>query len=206
MCGKSDKSKINCQCDGNCDCGEILPNGKISCTNCGWKAPEAYNGITGNHVCPSCRTESPYSNDVKPKNKTMKQTNQTRENLSNGLVGLATANAGFLNWSNDPLGKDKGGSNTESNFANDISSQNMVGYAIGQDWTVLNPFGKGGSESGFTERLSTLSDEDKKWAAIFYNSAKQFEQVNKTGRTPEESGLSLFGGSGKNMTLGAKIR
>jgi len=163
MCGQSsnnDKVKKNCQCDGNCDCGRILPNGDISCDNCGWKAPEAYNSLTGNHVCPSCRTESPYSNDVKPKNNTMKheQTNQTRDNLSNGLVGLATANAGFLNWSEDPIGKNNGVNNTESNFAEDVSSQNMIGFAVGQDWTVMDPFkskGNGNTESGFANNISS---------------------------------------------------
>lgn len=163
MCGQSnnDKVKKNCQCDGNCDCGRILPNGDISCDNCGWKAPEAFNSLTGNHVCPSCRTESPYSNDVKPnKNNAMKheQTNQTRDNLSNGLVGLATANAGFLNWSEDPIGKNNGTNNTESNFASDISSQNMIGFAAGQEWTVVNPFkskGNGNTESGFANNISS---------------------------------------------------
>ena len=38
---------------------------------------------------------------------------------------------------------------SESGFANDISSQNMVGFGIGQDWTVMNPFGNGG-ESAFS--------------------------------------------------------
>lgn len=208
MCGKttsgSDKNKINCQCDGNCDCGKILPNGDISCDNCGWKAPEAYNSITGNHVCPSCRTESPYSNDVKPnKNKEMKQSEQTRVNLSNGLVGLATANPGFLNWSKDPIGKNNGVSNTESNFASDVSSQNVIGYAIGQDWTVVNPFGKNGNtESNFANNISSQnmvgfgigqdafvlnpfgkggsessfsSDEMKKWAEEFYRQTAQFD-------------------------------
>lgn len=219
MCGQSsnnDKVKKNCQCDGNCDCGTILPNGDISCDNCGWKAPEAYNSLTGNHVCPSCRTESPYSNDVKPKNNTMKheQTNQTRDNLSNGLVGLATANAGFLNWSEDPIGKNNGANNTESNFAKDVSSQDMIGYAIGQDWTVMNPFkskGNGNTESGFAGNISSqnmvgfgigqdalvlnpfgkgggyISEEDKKWAAEFYRQAEEFDRIE--AQSADESGM-----------------
>ncbi len=190
MCGQSnnDKVKKNCQCDGNCDCGRILPNGDISCDNCGWKAPEAFNSLTGNHVCPSCRTESPYSNNVKPnKNNEMKheQTNQTRDNLSNGLVGLATANAGFLNWSEDPIGKNNGTNNTESNFASDISSQNMVGFGIGQDAFVLNPFGKGGAESGYY-----ISDEDKKRLADeFYRQSQEFDIAEAELQSAEESGM-----------------
>jgi hypothetical protein len=222
MCGQSnnnDKVKKNCQCDGNCDCGKILPNGDISCDNCGWKAQEAFNTLTGNHVCPSCRTESPYSNDVKPKNNTMKheQTNQTRDNLSNGLVGLATANAGFLNWSEDPIGRNNGVNNTESNFAEDVSSQNMIGFAAGQDWTVLNPFkskGNGNTESAFAEDVSSqnmvgfgigqnglilnpfgkggaesgyISEEDKKLAEEFYRQSQEFDIAES--QSADESGM-----------------
>ena len=224
MCGQSnnnnDKVKKNCQCDGNCDCGKILPNGDISCENCGWKAPEAYNSLTGNHVCPSCRTESPYSSDVKPnKNNEMKhqQTNQTNDNLSNGLVGLATANAGFLNWSENPIGKDNGANNSESNFAENVSSQDMIGYAIGQDWAVMNPFkskGNGNTESGFANNISSqnmvgfgigqdafvlnpfgkggaesgfISDEDKKWAEEFYRQSEEFDRAE--AQSPDESGM-----------------
>lgn len=192
MCGQSsnnNKVKKNCQCDGNCDCGTILPNGDISCDNCGWKAPEAYNSLTGNHVCPSCRTESPYSNDVKPKNNTMKheQTNQTNDNLSNGLVGLATANAGFLNWSKDPIGKNNGVNNTESNFASDISSQNMIGYAIGQDWTVMNPFkskGNGNTESGFAGNISSQN-------MVGFGIGQEAFVLNPFGKGGSESGYYL---------------
>jgi hypothetical protein len=150
MCA-GNKNKVNCQCDGNCDCGKVLPNGEISCDNCGWKAPQAYSSLTGAYSCPSCRTESSYSsNNNNNNNLKNKDMNNQKDNFTQGMVGLATVNPGFLNWSPNPLGKsDK---NTESSFANDISSQNMVGYAIGQDWTVLNPFGRGG-ESGFSENF-----------------------------------------------------
>ena len=229
MCGKSEnnsKNKINCQCDGNCDCGKILPNGDISCDNCGWKAPEAYNSLTGNNVCPSCRTESSYAesnNNVKLKNKNMNnQSNQTRDNLSNGLVGLATANAGFLNWSDTPLGKSPvngvnaesnftnglvglasanpgflnwsetpigkspvNGVNAESNFAENISSQNMVGFAIGQEAFVLNPFGKGGAESGFNTMPENEMSENE-LAAMFYANTQEFDAESQSA---EESGM-----------------
>lgn len=195
MCGQSrqsnnDKVKKNCQCDGNCDCGRILPNGDISCDNCGWKAPEAFNSLTGNHVCPSCRTESPYSNDVKPnKNNAMKheQTNQTRDNLSNGLVGLATANAGFLNWSEDPIGKNNGTNNTESNFASDVSSQNMIGFAVGQDWTVMDPFkskGNGNSESNFANNISSQN-------MVGFGIGQEAFVLNPFGKGGAESGYYI---------------
>ncbi len=193
MCGQigkletGDKNKKNCQCDGNCDCGEVMPDGTISCDNCGWKAPSAYNALTGNHACPSCRTESPYSNNnVKPKNKEMNQTNQTRDNLSNGLVGLAAVNAGFLNWSKDPIGKsDVSGAKSESGFADNISSQNMIGYATGQDWMVMNPFGKGNSESGYA------SEDDQKWAEMFDALTQGFDQAESANNNTEESGMNL---------------
>ena len=46
-----------CQCDGNCRCGYVQ-NNKLHCGNCGWNAPYSYNALTGNFVCPSCKTES----------------------------------------------------------------------------------------------------------------------------------------------------
>lgn len=214
MCGTSDKTKVNCQCDGNCDCGKVMPDGTISCDNCGWKAKEAYNSLTGNQVCPSCRTESPYSNDVKPKNNEMnQQTSQTRDNLSNGLVGLATTNSGFLNWSKDPMGKNNGVNNTESNFANDISSQNMVGFGAGQPWMVMNPFnGKDpGAESNFAEDVSSqnmvgvginqdwmmmnpfgtgkkqLTPKEQELAKRFYAQAKEFDMIESN--YADESGM-----------------
>lgn len=159
MCGN--KNKINCQCDGNCDCGEILPNGMISCDNCGWEAKEKYNAITGRFTCPSCRTEKLnldyYSNYSNNSNKNNQMTNN--DNFTQGLVGFATANPGFLEWSENPLGKPNG--NNESNFADDVSSQNVVGYAIGQQWMPMNPIhgqeitesnyrlGQGGLRSAF---------------------------------------------------------
>ena len=148
MCGN--KNKINCQCDGNCDCGEILPNGMISCDNCGWEAKEKYNAITGRFTCPSCRTEKLnldyYSNYSNNSNKKNQMTNN--DNFTQGLVGFATANPGFLDWSENPLGKPNG--NNESNFADDVSSQNVVGYAIGQQWMPMNPIhGQEITESGF---------------------------------------------------------
>ena len=181
MCGNkgNDKNKINCQCDGNCDCGTVLPNGEISCDNCGWKAPQAYNTLTGNYTCPTCRTESSYSNNnVKPKNNNM---NNNNGNISQGLVGLGAVNAGFLNWSEYPLGKPKNG-NTESNFAK-LGSQNMMGYAtgIGQGF-MLNPFG-GGGESNF-------SQDDKNWANVFDSVTAEFDAA-EADQNGEESGLTF---------------
>ncbi len=186
MCGKSnqmsgnDKSKINCQCDGNCDCGTILPNGDISCDNCGWKAPEAYNALTGNNVCPSCRTESSYSsnsNNVKPnKNQTM---NNNQANIPQGVVAAGAGLDGLLLWEAKPFGGE--GPVMESNFANNVSSKNIIGYGAGQDWAVLNPFQSGrASESRYLPGYEQLSDEDKKWADAF---------EMKTADLGEESGL-----------------
>ena len=222
MCGKG--KDTNCQCDGNCQCGKKLPNGEISCHNCGWKAPQAYNALTGNYTCPSCKTESSYnSNNVKPNknNVTMKNVDPSAESpFSQGLVGLGTGNDGFLLWNQNPIGKRDGnnessfsqglvglgtgndgfllwnqkplgkanGSN-ESGFADDISSQNMVGYAIGQDWTILDPFNKGGvQESSFG---APLSEEDKQWVDVFNQNTAEFEANNS------ESGFT-FGEKVKN--------
>lgn len=122
MCG------TNCQCDGNCQCGKVLPNGKISCDNCGWKAPLAYNTLSGNFVCPTCRTESSYNNQNK-----IEKMNNNNGNFSQGLVGLGAVNAGFLNWSKNPIGKSNG--NTESGFA---SGNQIVGFAAGQGYSVMD--------------------------------------------------------------------
>jgi hypothetical protein len=123
----------------------------ISCDNCGWEAKEQYNAITGRFTCPSCRTEKLnldyYSNYSNNSNKNNQMTNN--DNFTQGLVGFATANPGFLDWSKNPLGKPNG--NTESNFADNVSSQNVVGYAIGQQWMPMDPIhGQEITESGYT--------------------------------------------------------
>jgi hypothetical protein len=192
MCGNkgnigSDKTKINCQCDGNCNCGEILPNGKISCDNCGWKAPEAYNALTGNYVCPSCRTESSYSSNSnnKPKNKNM---NNQNNNIPQTVVAAGSGNSGLLLWADEPFGGS--GPVTESNFEGNnnldrVTSQGMVGFGAGQDWALMNPFQNGSPESGFAEGYEDLSDEDKKWADLFYSATDESSEA-------EESGLFNF--------------
>jgi hypothetical protein len=134
-----------------------MPNGKISCENCGWEAHQSYNALSGAFSCPSCRTESSFStnsNNVKPKNN--KEMNQQQENFSQGVVGAGIGSDGFLLWGKDQLGPDKSG-NTESGFANDVSSQDMVGFGIGQQGFSLNPFdGQAINESNFGGNLGNL--------------------------------------------------
>jgi hypothetical protein len=145
----------NCQCDGNCECGVVLPNGKISCHNCGWKAPMAYNTLSGNFVCPTCRTESSYNNQNK-----IEKMNNNNGNFSQGLVGLGAVNAGFLNWSTNPLGANNG--SNESGFA---SGNQIVGFAAGQGYAVMD--------------LAPRSAEDQMYLNIFNQ---------QTGGNNEESG------------------
>jgi len=154
MCGE--KNKINCQCDGNCNCGEILPNGMISCENCGWEAQQGFNALSGAFSCPSCRTESSFStnsNNVKPKNKEIMN---NEENFSQGVVGTGIGADGFLLWGKDQLGPNISG-NTESGFAKDVSSQNVVGFSIGQQGLSLDPFnGQQINESNFGGNLGNF--------------------------------------------------
>jgi hypothetical protein len=90
-------------------------------------------------------------------------------------------------WSPNPIGKAENG-NTESGFEgkfpNDVSQQKSVGFAIGQDWVLMDPFKKGGiQESSF----ANLSDEDKKWAKLFYEATAEFDAAE--AQAAQESGL-----------------
>jgi hypothetical protein len=95
---------------------------------------------------------------------------------------------GFLNWKPNTL-QSPGESNfvnspRGNSFGDNISAQNLVGFAIGQSWMPMNPdfspAGQGRGESSFDENGSEMSEEDKQWANIFYEASDD---------DSEESGL-----------------
>lgn len=183
------KGNTNCQCDGNCQCGKEVAPGIISCHNCGWKAPLAYSTLGNKFVCPSCRTESPYSINVKPNNK-----NKMNQNLDNsftqGMVAIGTGfpGAGF--------GVDaKLTQPFESSFA-DISSQKVVGYTMGQQWPMVDPFKNyaPGQESSMTG-----DQDDAQWLEIFNQESEPAEIIEMDA----ESAFKLFG---KEVKVGDKLK
>ena len=205
MCKGKGTSGTNCQCDGNCQCGKVVAPGIVSCENCGWKAPVAYNTLSNKFVCPSCRTESSFSSmNVKPNNnKTMNNQNQMPF-PAQGMVALATGFPG------GGMGIDASKTGVfapfnESSFFGDISSQRSVGYAIGQEWIGMEPFKNyvPGQESSMMGDTMT-SEEKASWLEVFNRESEPVEVMEMDA----ESAFKLFGkevkiGKGK---LGGKLK
>lgn len=203
MCKGKGSSGTNCQCDGNCQCGKVVAPGVISCENCGWKAPVAYNTLSNKFVCPSCRTESSFNN-VKPNNKktTMNNVNQMPY-PAQGMVALATGFPG------GGMGVDASktgvfGPFNESSFFGDISSQRSVGYAIGQEWIGMQPFKNyaPGQESSMTGDApdSSMTDQEKAmWLEVFNRESEPVDVMEMDA----ESAFKLFG---KEVKIGERFK
>lgn len=203
MCKGKGSSGTNCQCDGNCQCGKVVAPGVISCENCGWKAPVAFNTLSNKFVCPSCRTESSFSNNVKPNNKiTMNNQNQTPF-PAQGMVALATGFPGG-GMGIDAAKTGVFGPFNESSFFGDISSQRSVGYAIGQEWIGMDPFktyvpGQESSMMGDAPDKSMTDQEKAMWLEVFN---KESEPID-IQEMDAESAFKLFG---KEVKLGQKLK
>ena len=170
-----------CQCDGNCRCGKIV-NGKLDCSNCGWSGPESYNALTGNFVCPGCKTEN--CNNSNNNNKMNNQENLSESSFTQGMVGLGMGNDGFLLWNENPLGTDVSGLN-ESGF-----TQETVAYAIGSQGMSLNPFAPSSSESNFTQET------------VAYAIGSQGMSLNPFSENPIGSNESSYNENLANFAIG----
>jgi hypothetical protein len=99
----------------------------------------------------------------------MNKNNFLAGDFNPGAVGFGIGQAGFLNWNKNTLSPEN--AMGESNFANmdnsamdfgdNISSQNMVGFAIGQSWMPVVPFDGSGqiNESNFGGNLGNFGQK-----------------------------------------------